>query len=186
MTDDERIIQLFFARSEDAMREVDLKYGKICHRLSCNILNDRQDAEECVNDAYLGLWNAIPPSRPDPLLPYLCKIVRNLSLKRYRQKRAARRNSACNVALEEIEACLAHPDTPESRLEARELTRAIEDFLDTLTRENRVIFMRRYWFCDSCRDIAGQVGLSEKNVTVRLTRIRRKLKDYLREREVFL
>lgn len=92
MTDDERIIQLFFARSEDAMREVDLKYGKICHRLSCNILNDRQDAEECVNDAYLGLWNAVPPSRPDPLLPYLCKIVRNLSLKRYRQKRAARRS----------------------------------------------------------------------------------------------
>ena len=185
MTEDEKIIQLFFARSEEAMRELDRKYGKICHRLSFHILNDRQDAEECVNDAYLGLWNALPPAKPDPLLPYLCKIVRNLSLKRYRQKRAARRDSACNVALEEIEGCLAHPDTPESHLEAKELARIIENFLDTLTRENRVIFMRRYWFCDSCRDIAAQVGLTEKNVTVRLARIRRKLKDYLTQKEVF-
>lgn len=186
MTEDNKIIQLLFARSEDAMRELDLKYGIICRKISYNILNDSQDAEECVNDAYLGAWNAIPPANPDPLLPFICKIVRNLSLKRYYHKTAARRNSACNVPLEEIEACLAHPDTPESQLEARELTRAIEDFLDTLTRENRVIFMRRYWFCDSCRDIAGQVGLTEKTVTVRLTRIRRKLKEYLTEREVFL
>ncbi|MCI9436044.1 MAG: sigma-70 family RNA polymerase sigma factor [Lachnospiraceae bacterium] len=186
MTEDAKIIELFFARSEDALRELDLKYGRICHRLSYNTLNDRQDAEECVNDAYLGLWNRIPPAKPDPLLPYLCRIVRNLSLKRYHRKKAAKRDIACNVAIEEIEACLASPDTPESRLEAKELTHVIEEFLDTLTRENRVIFLRRYWFCDSCRDIAAQTGLSEKNITVRLTRIRQKLKDYLAEREVIV
>ena len=78
---DEEIMDLFFARSEQAIRELDTKYGKICHKLSYNILNNRRDAEECVNDAYLGAWNAIPPARPDPLLAYLVKIVRNLSLK---------------------------------------------------------------------------------------------------------
>lgn len=184
--EDSTIVELYFARSEEAIAETDKKYGKYCNYIAYNILRSSEDAEECVNDAYLGAWNAIPPAKPDPLLPFICKIVRNLSLKRYYHKTAARRNSSCNVPLEEIEACLAHPDTPESQLEARELTHAIEDFLDTLTRENRVIFMRRYWFCDSCRDIAGQVGLTEKTVTVRLTRIRRKLKDYLTEREVFL
>lgn len=186
MTEDAKIIELFFARSEDAMRELDLKYGRICHRLSYNILNDWQDAEECVNDAYLGLWNQIPPAKPDPLLPYLCRIVRNLSLKLYRRKKAAKRNSAYSVAMEEIEACLACPDTPESHLEAKELAHSIEEFLETLNRENRVIFLRRYWFSDSCGEIAAQTGLTEKNVTVRLTRIRKKLKDYLTEREVIL
>lgn len=186
MTEDEEIIELFFARSEDAIRELHLKYGKICHRLSYNILNDAQDAEDCVNDAYLGAWNAIPPARPDPLLPYLCKIVRNISLKLYHRKGAARRNSSHTIAMEEIEACLAGPDTVEAQIEARELARHIEGFLDTLSPENRAIFMRRYWFFDSCRDIAQRAGLTEKNVTVRLTRIRRKLKEYLAEREVWI
>ncbi len=184
--EDIEIIELFYARSETAIGELDHKYGQICHRLSYQILNHRQDAEECVNDAYLGAWNAIPPARPNPLLPYLCKIVRNISLKRYHHKKAAKRNSVYQLALEEIEASLADPDTPESRLEARELTRTIEAFLDTLTQENRVIFLRRYWFCDSCREIAAQVGLTEKNITVRLTRIRGKLKAYLKEQEVLV
>ena len=186
MTEDERIIELFFARSEAAIRELDIKYGKTCHRLSCNILNNVQDAEDCVNDAYLGMWNAIPPAKPNPLLPYLCRIVRNISLKMYHKKTAAKRNSAHTVAMEEIEGCLADPETVETQLEARELARIIESFLDTLTAENRVIFMRRYWFSDSCRDIAGRLGLTEKNITVRLTRIRKKLKDYLTEREVMV
>lgn len=184
--EDEKIIELFFARSEQGIRELDRKYGRICHRLSYNIVNNRQDVEECVNDAYLGVWNAIPPAEPKPLLPYLCKIVRNISLKKYYRKEAAKRRSSHTVAMEEIEACIAAPDTVESRMEARELARIMEEFLDTLTAENRVIFMRRYWFSDSCRDIAGFVGLTEKNITVRLTRIRGKLKEYLAEKEVYL
>ncbi|MCM1187697.1 MAG: sigma-70 family RNA polymerase sigma factor, partial [bacterium] len=181
MTDDEKIIELFFARSEQAIREIDGKYGAICRGLSYNIVNSRQDAEECVNDAYLGAWNAIPPARPDPLLAWLCKIVRNISLKSYYRKVAAKRGSRHAVVLEEIEGCLADPNTVESEIEARELARVIEQFLDTLTAENRVIFMRRYWFCDSCREIAGFTGLTEKNISVRLTRIRQKLKAYLSE-----
>lgn len=186
MLEDEKIIELFFERSEQGIGELDKKYGKVCRRLSYNILNSSQDAEECVNDAYLGAWNAIPPARPHPLLAYICKIVRNISLNAYYKKDAAKRGSAYSVAMEEIEACIADPNTAETELEARELARIMESFLDTLTAENRVIFMRRYWFCDSCKDIAELVGLSEKNISVRLTRIRQKLKNYLAEREVFL
>ena len=186
MIEDEKIVELFFKRSELAIRELNNKYGKACHRLSYNIVNNRQDAEECVNDAYLGAWNAIPPEKPDPLLTYLCKIVRNISLKMYYRKEAAKRSSSYTIAMEEIEACIAAPSTVETEFEARELARVVESFLDTLTAENRVIFMRRYWFSDSCKDIAGLVGLTEKNITVRLTRIRQKMKKYLIEKGVFI
>ena len=186
MTADEKIIEMFFERSEQGIRELDIKYGKIFHALSYNIVGDRHDAEECVNDAYLGVWNAIPPAKPDPLLTYVCKIVRNISLKAYRRKEATKRGSRYTVAMEEIEAFIAAPNTVEAEIEVREAARIIESFLDTLTTENRVIFMRRYWFSDSCKDIAEFVGLSEKNVSVRLTRIRKKMKQYLTERGVLL
>ncbi len=184
MLEDEEIIALFFDRSEQGIQELDIKYGSICRKLSHNIVNNRQDAEECVNDAYLGAWNAIPPARPDPLLPYICKIVRNLSLKIYYRKEAAKRSSRCTTAMEEIEAWIADPNTVEAEIEAKELARVIADFLDTLSLENRVIFIRRYWFSDRVKDIAAFVGLSEKNISVRLTRIRMKMKQYLIEREV--
>ena len=186
MIDDEKIIEMFFERSEQGIRELDIKYGKICHNLSYNIVNSRQDAEECVNDAYLGVWNAIPPTRPNPLLSYIVKIVRNISRKIYWRKEAAKRSGHYNIALEEIEGYIADKKTVEDEIEVRELTRIIGEFLDTLTLENRVIFMRRYWFADSYKDIAEFVGLSEKNISVRLTRIREKMKQYLIEREVFV
>ena len=183
--DDNAIIELFFARSEQAIRELDGKYGKVCHSLSYNILHSRQDAEECVNDAYLGTWDAIPPARPNPLLAFLCRIVRNLSLMRYHADRAAKRGGGSyTVALEELEDCLASPRTVEGDMEEQELVRLIEDFLETLSLENRVILMRRYWFSDSYGEIAAQTGLSEKNVSVRLTRIRKQLRHYFEERGV--
>ena len=138
MIEDEKIIEMFFERSEQGIRELDIKYGKVCHKLSYNIVNSRQDAEECVNDAYLGAWNAIPPANPHPLLTYICKIVRNISLKIYYRKEAAKRNSTYTIAMEEIEACIADPNTVEAEIEARELARIIESFLDTLTVENPV------------------------------------------------
>ncbi len=186
MVEDEKIIEMFFERSEQAIRELDIKYGKICHNFSYNIVNSRQDAEECVNDAYLGVWNANPPAKPNPLLSYIMKIVRNISLKIYWKKEAAKRGGHYTIALQEIEACIADKKTVEDEMEARELARIIEDFLDTLTIQNRVIFMRRYWFSDSYKEIAEFMGLSEKNISVRLTRIRKKMKQYLIEREVFV
>ena len=184
--DDEKIIELFFNRSEQAIEEVDKKYGKTCHNISYNILHNKLDAEECVNDAYLGAWNAIPPARPNPLLTYLCKIVRNLSLKRYEFNTAIKRNSTYDVAMEELESCLSLPETIESEIALKELTHIIENFLDSLSTENRVIFLRRYWFSDTYSDIAARVGMTEKNVSVRLTRIREKLRNYLTEREVLV
>lgn len=186
MIDDEKIIEMFFKRSEQGIRELDIKYGQIFHNLSCHIVGSTQDAEECVNDAYLGIWNAIPPANPNPLLTYVCKIVRNISLKTYWRKKAAKRSSHYTVALEELEACIADQKTVEGEMEAKELARILEEFLDTLTHENRIIFMRRYWFADSYKDIAGVVGLTEKNISVRLTRIREKMKQYLMERGVFI
>lgn len=184
--DDKEIIGLFFMRSERAIQELDHKYGSICHTVAFRILNNRQDAEECVNDAYLGIWNAIPPAHPDPLLAYVCKIVRNVSLKRYEQNTAVKRNSFYDVALEELEDCLASVQTVETELAEKELTHTIEAFLDSLSTENRVIFLRRYWFSDSHAQIAKQVGLTSKNVSVRLTRIRKDLRKYLLEREVIV
>ena len=186
MIEDEKIIDLFFNRSEKAIQELDIKYGKVCHKLSYNILNNKQDAEECVNDAYLGAWNAIPPTRPNPLLSYIVKIVRNISLKIYWRKEAAKRSGHYKIALEEIEGYIADQKTVEDEIEARELARIIEAFLDTLTAKERVIFMRRYAYADTYADIAKRVGISEQNVSVRLTLIRQKMKQYLIEREVFV
>lgn len=186
MIDDERILALFFARDQQGIQELDHKYGKLCNRLSYSIVNDRRDAEECVNDAYLGAWNTIPPVRPNPLRAYIMKIVRNISLNLYWKKEAGKRSGRYAVALEEIEACLADRNTIEGELEAREVARMIEEFLDTLTLENRVIFLRRYWFSDSYKEIARLVGVTEKNISVRLARLREKLRKYLTEREVYL
>lgn len=182
--EDEQIIDLFFARSERAIEELDSKYGRTFHRLSHSILNDRRDAEECVNDAYLGTWNAIPPHRPNPLPAFVCKIVRNYSIMRYRADTAAKRNSAYDAALEELENCLSASASVEDVMEGKELAALVEEFLGGLTRENRVIFMRRYWFADSYADIAARVDMTEKNVSVRLFRVRKQLKEYLAERGV--
>lgn len=114
MVEDEKIIEMFYERSEQAIAEVDIKYGKLCHRLSFNILNSWPDAEECVNDAYLGAWNAIPPAKPNPLQAYICKIVRNISLKRYYRKGAAKRNSTYDLAMEELKHQLSSPNTVET------------------------------------------------------------------------
>lgn len=183
---DEEIIELFFRRSEMALTELKAKYGKICLQTSYNILGNYFDAEECVNDSYLGVWNAIPPTRPDPLLTYVLKIVRNLSLNCYHKNHAQKRNGSYDLAVEELEEFLVSPESVESKMELNELTQAIESFLDSLSVQNRVIFMRRYWFYDNYMQIAKQVGLSEKNVSVRLTRMRKQLKDYLEERGNFL
>ena len=176
MIDDEKIIDLFFERDQQAIQELDIKYGKIYHTLSYNIVNSRDDAEECVNDAYLGAWNTIPPTRPNPLLSYVAKIVRNISLKLYWRNEAAKRNSIYTTTMQEIEGCIADHKTVEDEIEARELARIIEAFLDTLT----------YAYADTYADIAKRVGVSEKNVSVRLALIRQKMKKYLIKREVFV
>ena len=183
---DERIIELFFERSETAISELDRKYGRVFNSVAGNVLADRRDANECVNDAYLATWNAIPPTNPNPLLSFVCKIVRNLSLKRYEQNTAKKRNSCYELSLSEIGDFLESGAEVEAEVERRTVIAELEGFLKTLSKQNRVIFMRRYWFFDSCADVGKRVGLSEKAVTVRLTRLRKEMRDYLKEREVII
>lgn len=148
--EDAQIIELFFARSEDAISELDKKYGRLCHKLADNILASAQDAEECVNDAYLSTWNAIPPQRPESLPAFVGTLVRRCSITRYRANTAMKRNSHYDMCMEELETFLASPQqAAEEHYAARELAAAIERFLDTQSKENRVLFMRRYWYADS-------------------------------------
>lgn len=185
MTDDEYIVKLFMERSEQAIVELEGSYGKLCRKISYNIVNNIQDAEECVNDAYLGVWNSIPPAKPKPLLTYVLKIVRNISLTRYYRNSAKKRKTDCIIALDELDAIISDNKSVESCLQAEEIAVIIGEFLDKQTYENRIIFMRRYWFCDSYNEISRMVGISEKNISVRLVRMRQKLKRYLIEKEVF-
>ena len=179
--EDSRIIEELFARSESVLGEIDRKYGRLCHKLSNNILNNYSDAQECVNDAYLGVWDSIPPNRPQSFVAYLCRIVRNISLKRYRYNTADKRNSQMDVAMEELEGCLSSSEDVEGQIETAELAGAIDRFLGQLKQTDRVLFMRRYYFSDSYGDIAALTGLTEKNVSVRLTRLRTRLKESLKD-----
>ncbi len=175
--EDKQIIALFLQRAETAIDALAAKYGTRLEHLAANILSDREDARECVNDTYLALWNAIPPNNPDPLSAYVLRIGRNTALKRLRSNMAQKRNTAYDLSLEELSGSLGTDF--QATLDARTLGRGIDAFLDTLPQENRVLCVRRYWFGDSVKDIARDRKLSENTVSVRLNRIRSRLKDYL-------
>lgn len=180
MLDDSRIIELFYARSEQAVTELANKYGAVCKKVAYNILHNPLDAEECVNDAYLGVWNSIPPQKPERLLAYVCRIVRNISVAKYHAAAAVKRSSHYDAVLDELEECFASVDSVESEVAAKELSHALNRFLGLLDQESRVIFVRRYWYADSVGAIAAKVKRSENSVSVRLFRIRGKLKKYLK------
>ena len=182
--EDSKIIALFYARSEQAIAELSKKYGAVCNKVAENILNSKQDAEECVNDAYLGAWDTIPPQNPNPLLTYVCRIVRNLAIKKYHANTAQKRNSHYDVALEELENCFSNAESVEAALDVQELTAYLNVFLETLDVEKRVLFVRRYWYGDSVEELAKRFSISKHNVSVRLSRTREKLKVYLAEKGV--
>ncbi len=180
--DDKQIIRLFFERSEQAITELSQKYGDLCMKIARRILNDHQDAEECVNDAYLGAWNSIPPQSPDPLRSYICRIVRNRSLKKLRTNSAIKRGSQFEVSLSELEDCI--PDNSmDEQLSISELSAQINAFLAALPKDDRLMFVKRYWFSESISELADAFGITENNVSVRLSRIRGKLHQYLDRKE---
>ena len=181
MLEDSKIIELFFARVEQAIVELSAKYGIVCKRIARNILKNDLDAEECVNDTYLAAWNTIPPQKPDPLRTYIFRIVRNIAIAKYHANTSEKRNSYYDVALEELENCLAASVTVEQEISAKELSQEIDSFLDTLDRDNRVMFVRRYWYSDSISDLAEMFQTSNNNVSVRLSRTREKLKKHLKK-----
>lgn len=176
--DDSKIIELFFARNEDAIKHTDDTYGRRLFRLADNIVHNDQDAEESVNDTYMKAWDTIPPQRPEHFFAYIAKICRNFALKRIDWQKAKKRNAEVVSLTQEMENCI--PDTYRDReADERELGRILDAFLRTLTPENQMVFLRRYWYVDTIAEIAVRYGISESAVQMRLNRTRSKLAMYL-------
>jgi RNA polymerase sigma-70 factor (ECF subfamily) len=181
---DEEIIEMLFSRAEESILMIDEKYGAALRKAAKDILGNEQDAEECVNDAYMCLWNTVPPERPVLFSAYLYKILRNLSMKRLKRNMAKKRNAMFEELISELENYLPTAETVESRAEQRELARAIEEFLDTLTAENRKVFLRRYWFSQSYEQISRDLGMSKGNISMRIVRTKEKMRKFLKERGI--
>lgn len=178
--EDGQIIELYWNRDQRAIRETDGKYGKLLHGIAWNVLRSREDSEECVNDTYLRAWEAIPPARPGAFRVWLGQITRNLSLDRWKSRRAEKRGGGAELLLGELEDCLPAPAGRE--LEDGELAELLNVFLRRLSREGRAMFLRRYWYGESVAEVAEALGCGEGKVKSSLFRSRKALREYL-ERE---
>ena len=183
--DDQKIIDLYWSRSESAIAETDRKYGKYCYSIAFNILTNKEDAEESVSDTYMAAWKAMPPKRPSILATFLGKITRRLSIdcwrKRNRQKRGG---GEITLALEELENCVPDTETPERAFERKQLALVFNRFLGTLPETERRIFLCRYWYLDSISVIANRFGFSDSKVASMLHRTRKKLRTVLEKEEL--
>lgn len=178
--EDEKILELYFSRSEEAIRQTDNAYGKRLHSVAFHILRDRQDAEESVNDTYFRAWQTIPPKKPKHFFGYLAKICRNFALNKLDWNNAAKRKAEVLSLTQEMETCI--PDSrQELQMEGKALGEVLNAFLQTLTPENRMVFLRRYWYVDTVAEIAERYGISEGAVMTRLCRTRAKLGEYLKK-----
>lgn len=180
--DDGRIVELFWARSENAIKETEKKYGRYCFYIAENILHNRQDSEECVNDAYLKAWESIPPQKPSMLSTYIGRLTRNLALNKYRDTMAKKRGRGQTpLVLEELEECIPAFDMTESAADDIVLRETLDRFLGTLNVTARKIFVRRYWYMSPIREIADDLGIGESRVKMSLLRSRDALREMLEE-----
>lgn len=185
--EDSQIIDLYWSRDQQAIRETAGKYGGFLERISHNILRSSRDAEECVNDTYLRAWSAIPPTRPVSFRTWLGCIVRNLSLDRWKQRQSEKRGGGLEILLGELEECVPAPGRgPESALEDQELAQALNAFLQALPAEKRLIFLQRYWYGESLSAIAASLGCKESRVKSALFRTRKALRAYLEKEGISL
>ncbi len=180
--DDESILRLFEARDQQALEETSAQYGTLCRTVANNILESAEDAEECLNDALLAAWNAIPPAHPDNFRAYLLRLVRNLAINRWHAaKRQKRVSNQLADALDELSESLPARENVEQELDKRALSSAIVTFLSGLPQQQRDLFVRRYWYASSVSECASLFGMTENNVKVSLSRIRKRMQDYLRK-----
>ncbi|MCI8686993.1 MAG: sigma-70 family RNA polymerase sigma factor [Lawsonibacter sp.] len=184
--EDKQIIELYWRRAEEAIQETAIKYGRLCQYIAQNILSSPEDSEECVNDAWLGLWNAIPPKRPERFSAFVGRIVRNLALKRFDYLTAAKRNAEAVCSLEELGDCVSGRTSVEDEMENQRIEAAIDNFLWSLGEEKRKIFIRRYWYFDSIDHICRRTGYTQSKVKSMLFHIRQKLRDYLESEDIDL
>ncbi|MCI8465350.1 MAG: sigma-70 family RNA polymerase sigma factor [Lachnospiraceae bacterium] len=184
---DQEIVDLYWERSEAAIQETSEKYGRFCHTISYHILHNKEDAEECVNDTWYNAWKSMPPKRPNRLSAYLGKITRNLSINRFKTYSAQKRGfGQTTLVLSELADCIPAAGGVEETMEERVLVDAIEMFLYGLTEQKRNIFIRRYWYLASVKEIAGIYSMSESRLTSMLFRMRQKLKEHLEQEGIVL
>ncbi len=180
MMQDEAIVELYWQRDERAINETEMKYGKYLLKIAENILLNREDSQECVNDTYLKAWNLMPPNRPGVLSVFLKRITRFVSIDKFRRRNTSRQKaSEYTIALEELRECEYAEDSMDAHVDQMYVTECIRRYLNTLPMEKKNIFVGRYFYMDSVKDIAGKMHLSESNVKVQLYRMRQDLKAYL-------
>ena len=183
--EDSQIIALYFQRSEQAIQETDNKYGHYCFQIANRILESPEDGEECVSDTYLTAWKSIPPNRPVHLAPFLGKITRHIALDRWRRRFAQKRGGGeVELALEELEDCIPARDTPEAALKQKRFRDGLNRFLGSLPEQERMIFVSRYWYLRSIREISEGTGLSEGSIKTQLCRTRKKLRFFLEQEDL--
>ena len=180
--EDEKIVDLYWNRSENAISETDKKYRKPCISIANNILNDISDSEECLNDTYLAAWNTMPPQRPKYLPAFLFKIVKNIAFNRFYFNHRDKRRKEVSVSFDELEECVAGSSYTDDMIDAKELAGAVNDFIEGLSQEKRVVFVRRYWYFDSVSQISERCEISEEKTKSMLMRLRKSLGEFLGER----
>ena len=179
---DKQIIDLYFSRSEQSIKETKIKYSSFCRKIAYNILSNNEDTDECENDTYLKIWNSIPPNRPENLAGYLAKIVRNLALNCYEKKHAAKRGGGqVEMSYDELSECMAGKGRVDENLEKNELSCIISKFLKQKGEQKRTIFIQRYFYFAEISDIADRMGMKESSVRSALSRMRKELKNYLEQ-----
>lgn len=176
--EEKQIVELYWQRDPQAMTVTREVYGRLVHKLCRNLLGDDRDAEECLNDTLLALWDTIPPQRPQPLAAYICRIARNQALTRRRTKEAQKRDERLELPLDELADVLPAPSA-EAVWDAQTLARTIDRWLESQTQTDRVLFVRRYWFGDSVQEAASRVGLRENTASARLRRMKLRLRHFL-------
>ncbi|MBR3356658.1 MAG: sigma-70 family RNA polymerase sigma factor [Solobacterium sp.] len=180
--EDKEIVDLYFKRDEQAIRETEQKYGQYCFTVAYRILYENRDSEECVSDTWLQAWNTIPPQRPSLLKYYLAKITRYFAVNRLRTRtRQKRGGNEADIALEELEAVLSDGNDPEKEYDRNELIRVLNRFLKMQKAQDRDLFIRRYFYAEPVKEIAERYGMRENAVSLRLSRTREKLKETLRK-----
>lgn len=177
--EDLEIVGLFFKRDEKAISETAAKYGAYCYNIALNILSINEDAEECVNDTYVHTWNSIPPQKPDRLGAWLGRVVRNIAYDLWKKNHRQKRYAGMEEILNELEDCIPSPDTVEREIEEQELTEAVNIWLASLAKKDRILFVRRYWNGESVNALAEKAGISPAAMTKRMYRLRQGLKSTL-------
>ncbi len=184
--EDPKIIELFWQRDEQAIAATEARYGRLCHRLAENILNNHEDAQECVADMLVQAWHSIPPEKPVHFRAWLCRIVRNLALNRWNKIHAQKRGSGVMALFDELEDCIPSPNGIEEVMEEMELSAVISQWLRSLDREDRVLFLRRYWFGEALQDLAKERQTDPGLLAGRMFRLRRSLRKHLEKEGVLL